>query len=263
MTLSPMQLKARTTGTPPHEEGFNSKLLAYSATAGAALLLAPAADAQTYNLTLFRENNYNHPGGFTTSPPAPSGANFSFTAATYAQNLEFHGLVFGHHGTNSFGIHFAPNYGDKLGQSGGNGFLDFKFASHAVIAHGAPSFGSRFAGIIALRTTNPTNHNIRNFGNFFPTGANAQKSGYIGFETRQHGDYGWLKIQVTNDGGGKPSTISFVVASDGLYGQIGDSSTITNGSAIPEPANVASGLGLLALGAAGVREMRRRRTVAA
>ena len=31
----------------------------------------------------------------------------------------------------------------------------------------------------------------------------------------------------------------------------------------PEPANVASGLGLLALGAVGVREMRRRRAVAA
>jgi len=34
-------------------------------------------------------------------------------------------------------------------------------------------------------------------------------------------------------------------------------------SAIPEPASVASGLGLLALGAAGVREMRRRRQLAA
>ena len=258
MTLSPMQLKARTTGTPPHEEGFNSKLLAYSATAGAALLLAPAAHAQTFNLTLFQENH----GGFTSSPPAPSGGRFSFWAATSALSRVFHGYVFGRHSSNAhyFGIHFAGFYGDKLGQSGGNGFLDFKFASHAVIAHGAPSFGTH-GGIIALRTSVAYLPG-QNLGFFLPAGAGAHKSGYIGFKTVNN-DYGWLKIQVTNDGSGKPSTISFVEASDGLYGQIGDSSTITNGSAIPEPANVASGLGLLALGAAGVREMRRRRTVAA
>jgi len=52
----------------------------------------------------------------------------------------------------------------------------------------------------------------------------------------------------------------------GIYGAFalaGDGITAGEVSAIPEPSSVASGLGLLALGAVGVREMRRRRKVAA
>jgi len=71
-----------------------------------------------------------------------------------------------------------------------------------------------------------------------------------------------LRLQVTEDSSRVPSGIS-LLAVDGVTGAWNETpgGAITAGevSAIPEPATVASGLALLALGAAGVREMRRRR----
>jgi hypothetical protein len=75
--------------------------------------------------------------------------------------------------------------------------------------------------------------------------------------------------------GGNPGALNFTTAGGGtgtlnfqfFYGAQGaERVTLTDGtyfSAVPEPANVACGLGLVALGFAGIREHRRRRTAAA
>lgn len=87
-------------------------------------------------------------------------------------------------------------------------------------------------------------------------------TGYFGFKLVQnmHTYYGWMRAKVTFSGS-TPTGISLVpkIGTTNIYGAYGDN-TMTAG-AIPEPS--VFGLGLLALGAAGVREMRRRRKTAA
>ncbi len=61
--------------------------------------------------------------------------------------------------------------------------------------------------------------------------------------------YGWVKLDVANDG----SSITI------LGHAYEDSGNSIVAGAIPEPSQVATGLGLLALGAAGIRESRRRK----
>jgi len=106
----------------------------------------------------------------------------------------------------------------------------------------------------------------------FATAAGRNATGYIGVRFGGAGNwhYGWLHISVGADGNGRPDSIALTpgpntggvvgaynsVAGEGLYaGQIA--------SAIPEPAEVATGLALFALGAVGVREFRKRRRAAA
>ena len=92
-------------------------------------------------------------------------------------------------------------------------------------------------------------------------------TGYVGFKVQQnaHTYYGWLRIQVEDDGNSLPDKISFLAKSGdpGIYGAYGlANSGITAGeiSSVPEPSIAAlGGLSLLALGARGVREMRRRK----
>ena len=96
------------------------------------------------------------------------------------------------------------------------------------------------------------------------------QTGYVGFKFNNgvHSYYGWLRVDVTGDGNGRPTSLSLVsedgdvgayALADSLGGQNIEAGQV---SAIPEPTSMASGLALLALGAAGVREMRRRRTLA-
>ena len=94
----------------------------------------------------------------------------------------------------------------------------------------------------------------------------ANHTGYIGFRF-QHSDNvynGWLRVGVSFDGD-NPVGISLLSknSSSDIYGawSTGDihAGEVVSVAAVPEPAQVATGLGLLALGAAGVREFRRRR----
>ncbi|HWA85909.1 MAG TPA: hypothetical protein VG710_06785 [Opitutus sp.] len=105
--------------------------------------------------------------------------------------------------------------------------------------------------------------------------ANGHVTGYLGFKIGgANYYYGWLRVQVGADANGRPQSLTlepvngpdspigaYILSSDpnaSLFGA-GD----YNASAIPEPANVAAGLALFALGAVGVRELRKRRQAAA
>jgi hypothetical protein len=83
-------------------------------------------------------------------------------------------------------------------------------------------------------------------------------TGYAGFQAGSN--FGWLRIKVGRGGDGRPQSIELLADGDGIVGAFGDSSILAGEVAqIPEPATVGIGLGLLALGAAGVREHRRRK----
>jgi len=126
-------------------------------------------------------------------------------------------------------------------------------------AFGAALEGNDFAGNAVA------GHNgSQIFGHIVPTGANATATGYVGFKkvAAGHTYYGWLRMQLTNDAAGLIHKIDFLqdAGSYGAYALKGDGLTI---GAVPEPSVAAlTGLGLLALGAAGVREMRRRQAAA-
>lgn len=88
--------------------------------------------------------------------------------------------------------------------------------------------------------------------------------GYIGFKEVIAGVtyYGWLRFKDDHDTrnqlipvDGTTNVLGAYAAGPILSGQVG--------VAVPEPAQIATGLGLLALGAAGVRELRRRRKAVA
>ncbi|WOO39811.1 hypothetical protein [Rubellicoccus peritrichatus] len=93
--------------------------------------------------------------------------------------------------------------------------------------------------------------NIRN-----ATGFTSGESGYIGFQFRPAGTtlYGWAEVILTE--GGDTGTFEIV---QWAYEDTG--ANIQTG-AVPEPAAVATGLGVLALGAAGLRRWRKAKRAA-
>jgi len=85
-------------------------------------------------------------------------------------------------------------------------------------------------------------------------------STYIGFQFNPSGTvlFGWANVTLTNgDGFG-----TFVI-NEWAYDDTGASIQTGATSAVPEPATYAAGLGLLALGAAGLRRWRQRKRLAA
>lgn len=96
------------------------------------------------------------------------------------------------------------------------------------------------------------------------TGNFQGQSGCIAFQTGSY--HGWLKVKVGLDADGVPNQISLVDNGSGIYGAydnindaLADGFTV-DAVAVPEPSLMAiGGLRLLAFGASGVRELRRRR----
>ena len=84
-------------------------------------------------------------------------------------------------------------------------------------------------------------------------------STYIGFQFKPSGTmlYGWANVTLT-DGG---SFGTFVI-NEWAYDDTGASIQTGQTSAVPEPATYAAGLGLLALGAAGLRRWRKQKNAA-
>ncbi|HWA85906.1 MAG TPA: hypothetical protein VG710_06770 [Opitutus sp.] len=102
----------------------------------------------------------------------------------------------------------------------------------------------------------------------------ANQSGYLGFKLSNGGQlyYGWMRVRVMNNADGSPASLVFVADANQTYGALALAGSVNGGnivagqttlSEIPEPASMATGLALFALGAAGVREHRKRRRAAA
>jgi len=85
---------------------------------------------------------------------------------------------------------------------------------------------------------------------------NNSLTGMVGLAFSKGGNthYGWLEILTSRDSAGRPETLR--VLSAAYESQPG---VDIQAGAVPEPETVGLGLGLLALGAAGVRSMRQRR----
>jgi hypothetical protein len=232
------------------------RLAAYSATAAAALAFAPNAHAQVIPITSFNYSgltNTTTPPGFTL--PAPTG-NLIFNAGPF--EFYFHGLKI---------YHSSSGGGGRVFLNGRN--------SLSIAAMGATALKLAPGVAIKLHTTfnfdgqlafyNP----INKAGYFLPP-PNGAATGYIGFKGTNagHNYYGWLDAQVTGDANGYPDSVALVAkAGDpgvfGAYDISTDPDINTFGAGqVPEPADSAFGLGLLAFGAAGVRELRRRRKAA-
>lgn len=243
---------------------FNTKLSAYSAAAGAALLAAPAAHATIQNITEFSLN-----GGSSYSATPPSVAGFStanFLAATAGLIV---GLKSGFINVNTqqgrsfaYTVHMEVG-GAVVGHIAGAG----DFISNLALGVQIP--GKNFAGEninLALRSSFPSLGANSN-GHFLPHGANAHDTGYVGFKTIQRGHtyYGWVRVEVSNNANGNPDAVKLVAKNGdpgvyGAFGLAGDGITAGEIAAVPEPSTLAiGGLALLALGARGVKEMRRRR----
>lgn len=264
-------------------DSLNGRLAAYS-TAGKAALVAGAAmgatavaQGQIINLTAGSFTGYapatiSSPLGLTTPATSVVGnANFNAQLQLGAQALTLRAVQ-----TNASGssIRTAKGYA-KFQGTGGNGFRIAGAGSLAKNFVGAApllgAFTNPIAGAKLLKTSGygPATGNF-NVGNKTAGQFNFGSPGYVGFRLQKSvGNfyYGWLKVSVTADSNGRPQTISFVADGNGVYGAYNSTlnGAIAAGqvAAIPEPANVAAGLALFALGAVGVREHRRRRKLAA
>jgi hypothetical protein len=215
------------------------RLAAYSTTALAALALAPAAHATVIDITDFSVNS----GSATTTPPSLT--------------------LVGSHAT----LHF---------QAGANGPFSraFVMSKHHGIAFAGITGGvaTSFGEVKLLHTNSvlnvqvfysPTHHGHGSHHAVFTT--DGPKTGYIGLKTQANGHtyYGWLRVKVTDES----NSVALVPSADNssVFGAYDISTDPNIGNftagevAVPEPGEAAVGLGLLAFGAAGVREMRRRR----
>jgi hypothetical protein len=237
---------------PARAKEFNSKLAAYSATATAALLAAPAADAQgtIHNIT---------------------GSTASYNLATGINNF--------------FAINAGPFHGSFSGRIEGGSNLNFNTATGVVgIKGSAKGFiakthvgaysdvinfgaGEHIAGNFGNAAVLATAGSGGGRGGAFAPGINGAKTGYVGFKAGSHGSYyGWLRVKVSGNNNGVADQVSLLAVNGiiGAYDNVSDPnfSSFKAGSIVPtpEPATAAlGGLGLLALGAQGVRELRRRR----
>jgi hypothetical protein len=228
-------------------ESFSIRLSAYSAAAVAALSAVPAAEADVQYITAadVSATSISFPVSHSQGGP-PVQLDFTagpFHGALYGLNVSFHGP-------------FSASTGGAAGIIGKIAHASF-FASQ--LAPGAAFAGRAFTG-------GPIGSKhfmvIDNFGGHF---AGTHKSGYVAFKTGSY--YGWLKVKVGFDAAhGWADQLSLVSNGNGVFGAFDKiSSTAADNftvgtAATPEPSTLAlGGLALLAMGAEGVREQRRRK----
>lgn len=248
------------------------RLATYSATAGAALLAAPVANAAIQNI-----KNIN----LSLDLPQNGGQqNLIFNAGpfngTFQGSRGYYKRMSYMPGSSSPGI---PPYTDTLGvyHPGTPGFYNPGYS----ITVGSYRYGraSLLKNIARNGSAQRLNKGISFGGLSFSDGAHLlasrsyygsaygnfmNQSGYIAFQTGSY--YGWLKVKVGLDSNGVPNKISLVDNGSGIYGAYDKASDVTadgftvGAMAVPEPSvTTIAGLSLLAFGAAGVRELRRRR----
>jgi hypothetical protein len=235
-------------------ESLAPRLAAYSAVAVAGLSVAPAQGQSSIgNITAVN-------GGVSLHMSNVIGGEFvTFTLGANGVNF--------HLGFNAYSINNIPKFQIiNRGVAGSRDWIRVSGASWraARLAKSTPIIN--FGGYNYLYATVVSAFNGLH-GNFVGP-ANGNKTGYVGIRHSHNGHnyYGWLQINVTFDANDRPLTIALNPV-NGIYGAINASpdSAILAGqvAAIPEAASVATGLALFALGAAGVREFRRRRQLAA
>lgn len=265
-------------------QALESRLTAYSTTAGPTLATAAAtlaATAVTLALPAAAEAQY-----VVFHTPSPSSLHTNSTGSSAARltlplnshvTLKFTiGWANNHNTTNN---HFTADGSAVVKFTGGDLALSYhsgndvlkRFAAGNPIGHAAFSGTQPHVGLAdrtrSVHTGSYRYGVVKYSAQFAPAGPNAYKSGYFGFRFRSgtHYDYGWLRLKVGSDARGRPLTIALVDNGDNVVGAYRtDGQPILAGiSSIPEPASVAGGLALLALGAVGIREWRRRRQPAA
>lgn len=230
---------------------FEARIAAYTAVAGAACLAAPDLGATPQAITFSSAPTWTNHGEVTFNvgsfQPMRLDGQSTRSSSSYGPRTTYRAGIYS---PDSHLLAFATVGADRLAQ---------------------PAFGKQFAsltgGVHAWSSIGRlvTNANGNLFGNF----KGAHKTGYIAFKgvANAQNYYGWLKVQVGFDGQNRPQTVTLVPISGNVYGAYDlASSVVADGFAvgslatpIPEPASVAVGLGLFALGAVGVRELRRRR----
>ena len=217
----------------PSSSFMPSKLKKASAMS-AALAAVPAADA-----TIFFSGQQsiilNAPGASSQNFPLDLDGDRQDDAVLFQNNgtgshfalIQFGGL----HSTN--GVHVESTFNEGV-------FPKKMAASESIYSEIQFAGGSQYLRI----SFSPQSK----YGVFVGTG-------YAGlrFNTIAGTRYGWVQLDVAPDG----SEIEI------LGWAYEDSGAGIHAGAIPEPSQVAAGLGLLAMGAAGVREARKRRKTAA
>jgi hypothetical protein len=201
---------------------------AYATAAGAALAMSTNASAQivtmTPDLTVSKngEAQFNIGGdiGFL-------GASSTVSGGTRTANV---GINAG-----SGKLHFKLSTGGQVK----------RYMSHnAIVAAG----GERSDADLFFKSK--SRYDSTHFGNFGP----GDSAGFVGFENAL-GDLGWLKVKVTIDGAGFPTQLELI---SWAYNSVpGGGIQAGQTSSTPEPGTAA--LSLLALGAAGILALRKRR----
>jgi len=250
------------------------RLAAYSATAGAALLAAPVVNATIHNISNLSvsldlpQNGGNQSLSFDVGPfhggfigNRGTYKNMTYVPGSFSPGTPPYTRPSGTYFPGSPGFsnpgHDTTVGTNRYGRANLAGNIAGGFASR--LDKGIPFAGLAFSNnshLLASRS-----------GSGGGTGNFGGQSGYIAFQTGSY--YGWLKVKVGLDSNGVPDQISLVDNGDGIIGAFDKTSEVSADgfnvgvTEAPEPSIAAiGGLGLLAFGAAGVREWRRRKAAA-
>jgi LPXTG-motif cell wall-anchored protein len=207
---------------------------AYAAAAGAALAMSTNASAASIISSA--------PGLTVSITPGPQRTTFSVAGALEALMINRRTAA----QSRTAGVQIIDERGGL--KFGASGISAKRYVTGQPIMAVGHSYG--FVDILYKDTTNATTRTIGRFG----AGAS---NGFLGFQNAA-GDLGWLHVQVTIDGSGFPSQLELIAwAYNDVAGAPIEAGQTTEAAATPEPG--AAALGLLALGAAGILALRKRR----
>ncbi|MCC6354781.1 MAG: PEP-CTERM sorting domain-containing protein [Verrucomicrobiae bacterium] len=225
---------------------------AYTAAAGAALALAPSADAAIqYSGPQNLSVSITLPGSITTTigtaiPLDLNGDSVTdFSVILEATSQPRLGALFRALGTNNnfLANNTTENWAERLG---GGATIDPSQLWNAANPGAMRRGGWTSGGAFNLET-----------GTWLGGSVTVGQAGFVGvrfvgFGSTNH--YGWIRVGISNDVDGAPVQVTVY---DWAYNDV-DGEGITAGQTIPEP-SPAAGLALLAAGAAGVATWRRRK----